>query len=111
MGFTVDIPRGWMPPGVRWGLPEDRRKLATGKALIRYFCCPCKPSKANGGRTRNLPHHDPAKWTLFVEYNRQDVITEMEIERRLRNFPVSPTVQAQWITDQTNQRPRCSNGS
>lgn len=96
-GYTAGLDAA----GRALGLPEDRRKLATGKALIRYFCCPCKPSKANGGRTRNLPHHDPAKWTLFVEYNRQDVITEMEIERRLRNFPVPPAVQAQWITDQT----------
>lgn len=80
-------------------LPEDKKKLATGKALIRYFCVPCKPSNANGNRTRNLPQHDPAKWALFKEYNGQDVVTEMEIERRLSAFPVPAFVQKQWETD------------
>lgn len=65
--------------GAALGLPEDKRKLATGKALIRYFCVPCKPSKANGGRTRNYYYHDPDKWALFKDYNLQDVVTEMEI--------------------------------
>ena len=81
------------------GLPEDKQKLATGKALIRYFCVPCKPTKANGGRMRNLPRHDPEKWELFKEYNQQDVVAEMEIERRLSGFPVPDQVQKQWETD------------
>lgn len=85
--------------GKAMGLPEDKKKLATGKALIRYFCVPCKPSNANGNRTRNLPQHDPAKWTLFKEYNGQDVVTEMEIDRRLSAFPVPAFVQKQWETD------------
>lgn len=85
--------------GKAMGLPEDKKKLATGKALIRYFCVPCKPSNANGNRTRNLPQHDPAKWALFKEYNGQDVVTEMEIERRLSAFPVPAFVQKQWETD------------
>lgn len=85
--------------GKAMGLPEDKKKLATGKALIRYFCVPCKPSNANGNRTRNLPRHDPAKWTLFKEYNGQDVVTEMEIDRRLSAFPVPVFVQKQWETD------------
>ena len=85
--------------GKAMGLPEDKKKLATGKALIRYFCVPCKPSNANGNRTRNLPQHDPAKWTLFKEYNGQDVVTEMEIDRRLSAFPVPTFVQKQWETD------------
>lgn len=85
--------------GKAMGLPEDKKKLATGKALIRYFCVPCKPSNANGNRTRNLPRHDPAKWTLFKEYNGQDVVTEMEIDRRLSAFPVPAFVQKQWETD------------
>ena len=85
--------------GKAMGLPEDKKKLATGKALIRYFCVPCKPSNANGNRTRNLPRHDPAKWTLFKEYNGQDVATEMEIDRRLSAFPVPAFVQKQWETD------------
>lgn len=87
--------------GKAMGLPEDKKKLATGKALIRYFCVPCKPSNANGNRTRNLPKHDPAKWKLFKEYNGQDVVTEMEIDRRLSAFPVPAFVQKQWETDLT----------
>lgn len=85
--------------GKAMGLPEDKKKLATGKALIRYFCVPCKPSNANGNRTRNLPKHDPDKWRLFKEYNGQDVVTEMEIDRRLSAFPVPAFVQKQWETD------------
>lgn len=81
------------------GLPQEKQKLTTGKALIRYFCVPCKPTKANGGRTRNLPHHDPGKWALFKEYNRQDVVTEMEIEHGLSFYPVPDFVQNQWCTD------------
>ena len=95
-GYTA----GLDATGKALGLPQDKQKLAAGKALIKYFCVPCAPSKANGGRTRNLPHHDPAKWELFKTYNGQDVVTEMEIERRLSGFPVPEEVQAQWVTDQ-----------
>lgn len=94
-GYTA----GLGATGAALGLPEDKRKLYTGQALIRYFCVPCKPSKSNGGRTRNFPQHDPERWALFKEYNRQDVVTEMEIERRLSNFPVPAWVQKQWETD------------
>lgn len=94
-GYTA----GLDATGRALGLPEDKRKLNTGKALIRYFCVPCAPTKANGGRTRNLPQHDPGKWELFKEYCRQDVVTEMEIERRLSAFPVPDFVQKQWETD------------
>ena len=87
--------------GKALGLPQDKQKMSAGKALIRYFCVPCAPTKSNGGRTRNLPHHRPDKWQLFKDYNAQDVVTEMEIERRLSNFPVPAAVQAQWVTDQT----------
>ena len=86
--------------GKALGLPEDKRKLAAGKALIKYFCTPCAPTKANGGRTRNLPHHDPDRWELFKEYNAQDVVTEMEIDKRLVNFPVPDELQRQWELDQ-----------
>lgn len=96
-GYTA----GLDATGRALGLPEDRRKSNTGKALIRYFCVPCAPTKANGGRTRNLPQHDPQKWELFKEYNRQDVVTEMEIEHRLSAFPVPDWVQKQWETDLT----------
>lgn len=100
-GLYAGYTAGLDATGKALGLPEDKQKLSTGKALIRYFCCPCKPTKANGGRTRNLPHHDPEKWQLFKEYNRQDVVTEMEIERRLSAFPVPDFVQKQWETDLT----------
>lgn len=85
--------------GKALGLAEDKQKLSTGKSLIRYFCVPCKPSRVNGNRTRNLPHHDPEKWRLFKEYNAQDVVTEMEIEAKLSGFPVPDSIQAQWETD------------
>lgn len=85
--------------GAAIGLPEDKAKMTVGKALIRYFCCPVKPTKANGGRTRNHPHHDPEKWALFKEYNARDVDAEREIERRLGSFPVPADVQKQWETD------------
>lgn len=94
-GYTA----GLEATGRALGLPEDKQKLNTGKALIRYFCVPCKATKTNGGRTRNLPHHDPDKWQLFKEYCCQDVVTEMEIERRLSTFPVPEFVQKQWETD------------
>jgi len=94
-GYTA----GLEATGRALGLPEDKQKLNTGKALIRYFCSPCKPSKANGGRTRNYPHHDPEKWALFKEYNKQDVVAEMEIDTRLSAFPVPDFVQKQWETD------------
>lgn len=81
------------------GLPEDKRKLAVGKALVRYFCTPCKPTKANGGREWNEPRHAPEKWALFKEYNRQDVVTEHEIWKRLRLFPVPDAEERLWQMD------------
>lgn len=87
--------------GAAIGLPEDKQKLSTGKALIRYFCVPCKPSKANGQRTRNYPQHAPDKWALFKEYNAQDVVTELEISKKLSAIPVPDYVQKQWVTDLT----------
>lgn len=94
-GYTA----GLDATGKALGLPAEKQKLATGKALIRYFCVPCNPTQANGGRTQNLPKHDPDKWELFRTYCRGDVTTEMEIERRLSNFPVPPDVEKQWQTD------------
>lgn len=85
--------------GKALGLPEDKQKLATGKALIRYFCKPCKPTKSNGGRTWNLPHHDPDKWELFKEYCMQDVVTENTIEGMLSAFPVPESEWWQWRND------------
>ena len=73
------LPLGLGAAGIALGLKEDQQKLKTGKALIDYFSTPCKPTRANGQRTRNLPEHDPEKWKLYKEYNRQDVVTEMEV--------------------------------
>lgn len=85
--------------GAALGLAEDKKKLQTGKALIRYFCVPCKPTKANGGRTRNLPEHAPDKWEQFVTYNRQDVVTEREIVKKLARFPIPGWLWRQFWTD------------
>lgn len=90
-GLYCGYPAGLKAIGEAIGLAEDKKKLAAGKALIRYFCIPCKPTKSNGGRTRNLPKHEPEKWQLFKEYNAQDVVTEKEIKKVLDkvNFPES----------------------
>jgi len=98
-GMYAGYTAGLEATGVALGLPLELQKLTTGKALIRYFCIPCKPTKSNGMRVRNYPHHDPDKWALFKEYNRQDVVTEMEIERRLQSTPVPEQVQHEWETD------------
>lgn len=81
-------PAGLASTGEAIGLPQDKRKMAVGSALIRYFCIPCKPTKSNGGRTWNLPEHAPEKWELFKDYCKQDVTAEHEILKRLRPFPV-----------------------
>ena len=94
-GYTA----GLDATGKAIGLPQDKRKLATGKALIRYFCVPCKPTKSNGNRTWNLPRHAPEKWELFKEYCRQDVVTESEILRRLDAFPVPDEEEKLWQMD------------
>lgn len=80
------------------GLPEDKRKLATGKALIRLFCSPRKPTKRDQ-RTRVMPDDEPEKWNLFKEYNAGDVVAEQEIDRRLAKWPVPDFVQKQWELD------------
>lgn len=84
--------------GKALGLPEDKRKLATGKALIKVFCTPHTATDRDP-RTRIYPKDEPEKWELFKTYNAQDVTTEQEIERRLSPFPVPPEVQHQWETD------------
>lgn len=98
-GLYAGYTAGLDATGKALGLPEDKRKLNTGKALIRYFCVPCKPTQRNSGRTRNLPHHDPDKWRLFKEYCIGDVVTEMEIARQLSNIIIPDFVQKEWETD------------
>lgn len=95
----LGYPAGLAATGRALGLPEDLQKDRQGKALIRYFCMPCKPTKANGGRTRNLPRHDPDKWELFVEYNRQDVVAESAIYDTLKSFAVPDREQRLWELD------------
>lgn len=81
-------------------LKLDSQKMKEGKDLIRYFCIPCKETKSNGGRTRNLPQHAPDKWALFKSYNKRDVEVEMAIQERLRNYPVPESVWDEYHLDQ-----------
>ena len=94
-GYTA----GLDATGKAIGLPQDKQKLAVGKALIRYFCVPCRATKSNGGRSWNEPWHAPEKWELFKEYCGQDVVTEKEIQRRLELFPVPEEEWRQWQMD------------
>lgn len=83
---------------------EDRQKDTRGKALIRYFCLPCKPTKANGGRTRNYPKDAPDKWDIFKEYNRQDVVVERAIRDKLVNLRPPDFDHENWLIDQAINR-------
>ena len=94
-GYTA----GLEATGKAIGLPQDKQKMAVGKSLIRYFCVPCRPTKTNGGRKWNLPHHDPDKWALFKEYCKQDVVTEQEILKRLNLFPMPEEEERLWQMD------------
>ena len=78
----------------------DEQKLKEGKDLIRYFCCPCRPTKSNGGRTWNLPKHAPEKWALFKKYNERDVQVELQIQERLKNYPVPDFIWDEYHLDQ-----------
>lgn len=86
--------------GIGKVLKLENQKMAEGKALIRYFSVPCKPTKANGGRTRNLPEHDPVKWSTFIAYNKRDVETEMAIQQKLSKFPVPDFLWEEYHLDQ-----------
>lgn len=100
LASTLGLPRSLAGAGDALGLSEDEKKLKTGKALIQYFCKPVPATKSNGGRTRNFPRHDPAKWSLFCEYNLQDVVTEQVIRERLRKYEPNATEQRLWSVDQ-----------
>ena len=95
---TLGLPRSLESVGAVLGL--EKQKLTEGKDLIRYFCVPCKPTKANGGRTRNRSEHDPGKWERFKVYNLRDVETEMQIQKRLSNFPVPDAIWEEYHLDQ-----------
>ena len=98
MALECGLPGSLAAAGMALGLPEDQLKDPIGKSLIQYFSKPCKPTKANGGRTRNLPDHDREKWKLYIEYNRQDVVTEMAIRDKL--LPLAESEQKLWEFDQ-----------
>ena len=98
--LTMGLPGNLAGAGMALGLPEDKLKDPQGKALIQYFSKPCKPTRVNGQRTRNLPEHDPDKWKLYIEYNRQDVVTEMAIDSKLEIYKTTETEQELWNLDQ-----------
>lgn len=95
---TLGLPLSLENVGAVLGL--EKQKLTEGKDLIRYFCVPCKPTKANGGRMRNLPGHDREKWERFKAYNLRDVEAEMQIQQRLVKFPVPEFVWEEYRQDQ-----------
>lgn len=98
--YTLGLPGSLEAVGKALKMPEDKMKLSIGKQLIRYFCKPCKPSKANGGRTRNRPEDAPEKWKEFVEYNRQDVESERAIRKKIEKFFPNETERKLWCLDQ-----------
>lgn len=95
---TLGLPLSLEGVGAVLGL--EKQKLTEGKELIRFFCVPCRETKSNGGRTRNLPEHDPEKWARFKAYNARDVETEMGIQQKLVNFPVSVDIWEEYHIDQ-----------
>ncbi len=97
---ALGLPASLGAVGEALGLPMDQQKDKAGKSLIQYFCKPCKPTKANGGRLRNLPCHAPEKWAQFIEYNRQDVVTEYAVGEKLAIYPLPDEEWQLWELDQ-----------
>lgn len=100
LASTLGLPRSLAEVGAALGLEADKQKDRIGKSLIDYFCKPCKPTKTNGGRTRNLPEHDREKWELFKGYCRQDVVAEQAILDRLKKYRAPRNEKALWDLDQ-----------
>ena len=98
LGYYNGLPGGLEKVGAVLGF--EQQKLKEGKDLIRYFCCPCKPTKTNGGRTWNLPHHAPEKWQLFKQYNERDVLVEQQVQERLRKYPLPDFLWEEYALDQ-----------
>jgi len=96
--YTLGMPGSLDSASKALGL--DTQKDSKGKALIKYFSVPCKPTKVNGGRTRNYPYHDPERWQQYIDYNRQDVVVEREVRKRLERFPVPAREWKLWALDQ-----------
>lgn len=100
---TLGLPLSLRDVGSVLGLP--RQKITAGKELVRYFCTPCKPTKANQNRTRNFPYHAPDKWQQFKQYNQRDVEVEMEITQKLERFPVPQNEwENYWMDQNINDR-------
>ena len=100
LAVQLGLPRALKDVGPAIGLTEEEQKKKTGAALIQYFCKPCKPTRTNGGRTKNTALNAPEKWELFKEYNIQDVATEQTILKKLREFRPDESEQALWSLDQ-----------
>ena len=98
--LTLGLPGSLEMVGKALKFPEDKQKMKVGKSLIRYFCMPCKPTKVNGGRTRNLPKHDMEKWNLFKEYCKQDVEVERTIRKKLSVYETTKKEKLLWNLDQ-----------
>lgn len=99
LSAVCGLPLGLGEAGKALRLEADEAKDREGKALIRYFCSPCRPTKVNGGRTRNLPQHDTDKWERFIEYNRQDVVAERTIRKRLLRWEPDSLEHRFWCLD------------
>ena len=99
LSAVCGLPLGLGEAGKALRLEADEAKDREGKALIRYFCSPCRPTKVNGGRTRNLPQHDTDKWARFIEYNRQDVVAERTIRKRLLRWEPDSLEHRFWCLD------------
>lgn len=100
LSASCGLPLSLAGVGAALELPEDKAKMKEGKELIRYFCQPCRPTKTNGGRTRNRPEDAPEKWATFIEYNRRDVETENTIRQRLLKWRPDFSEQKLWCLDQ-----------
>jgi DNA polymerase len=99
--MELGLPAGLARVAAALNLPQDQQKMKEGKALIEFFSKPCRPTRANKGRTRNLPHHDPERWELFKKYCMQDVVTERAVRKTLETFPIPKTERYLWQIDQT----------
>lgn len=98
--YTLGLPGSLDKAAKALGLGEEAQKDAKGKSLIKYFSVPCKPTKVNGGRLRNYPHHDPERWQQYIDYNRQDVVVERAVRQKLERFPVPDSEWRVWALDQ-----------
>lgn len=100
LALTLGLPGYLAGVAQAMNFSDDKQKMSIGKRLIEYFCKPCKPTKTNGGRERNLPQHDPEKWESFKQYCGQDVVVERDVHNRLIRFKPSENEQRLWNLDQ-----------